>query len=139
MGYGKTAKKSKKKILSIFSYSAITQDWVKTDGQDLKKHPRHKTLVNCCGEFNIWIKSVRNVFKIGKIVEKTKSKLRGHFQYYGVTDNMYYLEKFNYRVKQSLHHWLNKRSQKKSFTWNSFWNFIEEIKLPTPKIFHSVI
>jgi len=90
----------------------------------LKRRPRHKMLVNCYREFNIWVKSVRNVFKIVKIVEKTKSKLRGRFQYYGVTDNMYYLEKFNYRVKQSLHHWLNKRSQKKSFTWNSFWNFI---------------
>lgn len=55
-------------------------------------------------EFNQWTKAERNKTHIGKIFEKTRQKLIGHYQYYGITDNSYMLGQFCLEVKK---HFLN--------------------------------
>ena len=47
-------------------------------------------------------------------------KLRGHFNYFGVTDNSRALYRFERAVHRLLLKWLNRRSQRRSFTWESF-------------------
>ena len=45
-------------------------------------------------------------------------KLRGHFNYFGVTDNSQALYRFEREVNILLFKWLNRRSQRRSFTWD---------------------
>ena len=48
------------------------------------------------------------------------------------------LGNFRYRVTRSLYKWLNRRSQKKSYSWEAFNNMLKECPLAVPKIYVSV-
>lgn len=48
------------------------------------------------------------------------AKLRGYYNYYGVIGNMPSLKGFGYHVENLLYKWLNRRSQRRSFTWVTF-------------------
>ena len=47
-------------------------------------------------------------------------KLRGYYQYYGVIGNSHGLDAFYYQVNRLLFKWLNRRSQKRSMTWEQY-------------------
>lgn len=83
--------------------------------------------------YKIWIKNNRNK-KLNEIMETTKRKLTGHYNYYGVTDNIDELYKFRKQVIKLMMKWLNRRSQKKSYTVEGFNQMIERYKIPTPRI-----
>ena len=68
--------------------------------------------------------------------EMVALKLRGHFQYYGVTWNYRCIQKFRDKTEQMAFLWLNRRSQKRSFTWEQFIKFRERYPLPKPKIYY---
>ncbi|MEO1295333.1 MAG: group II intron maturase-specific domain-containing protein [Cyanobacteria bacterium J06636_16] len=59
-------------------------------------------------------------------------KLRGHFNYFGVTDNSPALQRFTKAVRHLLFKWLNRRSQRRSFTWASFQRYEARHPLPHP-------
>jgi RNA-directed DNA polymerase len=58
--------------------------------------------------------------------------MRGHFNYFGVTDNSHSLKQFKMAVRRMLFKWLNRRSQKRSFTWKSFLRY--EARYPLPRV-----
>jgi len=81
-----------------------------------------------------WIKQNRHM-PVGLLVAKINLKLRGHYNYYGVTDNTRELKKFLNAVKWLLYKWLNRRSQKRSYSINSFFNgLLRTLPLIEPKI-----
>ena len=70
-------------------------------------------------EFKVWIKENRNI-KIKNLISKINEKLRGHIQYFGVSNNSIMINKFRNKVIRTLFKWINRRSQKKSYTWKEF-------------------
>ena len=84
-----------------------------------------------------WLKQNR-VIPIGDLVEKIRSKMRGHYQYYGITDNIYSLGLYAYHVRRLLFKWLNRRSQKRSFTWEKYEKFLGKCAFPKPRIYVSI-
>ena len=68
-----------------------------------------------------WIKSHRTA-PLAWIFETINAKLRGHYQYYGVTDNTREVKNYRNCVQRLLYKWLNRRSQKRSYTWDTFNN-----------------
>ena len=66
-----------------------------------------------------------------------RAKLRGHFQYYGVSGNFRSINSFEYQSKQLILKWLNRRSQKKSFNWDTFTVYLKRHPLPTAAIHHN--
>lgn len=87
---------------------------------------------------NQWIKENRN-HPVGEIMKKINQKLRGHYQYYGVTDNIRCVKNYLKHVKWSLYKWLNRRSEKRSYTLDSFYNgLIKTFPLLEPKIVTSL-
>lgn len=89
-------------------------------------------------EFKQWIKASRNL-KISEIFKATSSKLIGHYQYYGITDNMRMLSKFLYNIQKLLYKWLNRRSQRKSFSLDKFNLYLKINPLPKPRIYASIV
>lgn len=65
-------------------------------------------------------------------------KLRGHYQYYGVTGNGRALRRFFNAVQREWHRWLNRRSQQHSMTWERFGQLRQHYVLPQPVVVHSV-
>ncbi|MCR3923316.1 MAG: group II intron reverse transcriptase/maturase [Firmicutes bacterium] len=88
--------------------------------------------------FKIWIKAVRNLLKLHEIFEIIKLKLRGHYQYYGISDNSTMIKEYKYQIEQLLFKWLNRRSQRKSFDHNKFNLYLKLNPLPTPKIYVNI-
>lgn len=89
-------------------------------------------------DFKIWIKAVRNLFTLQDIFEVVKLKLRGHYQYYGITDNSPMLKDFKYQIEELLFKWLNRRSQRKSFDRCKFNLYLKSNPLPMPKIYVNI-
>lgn len=81
-----------------------------------------------------WIK--RNRTKpLEWLFKMVNAKLRGHYQYYGVTDNTREVENFLNRTRSLLFKWLNRRSQKRSYTWETFNNgLLRTFPLLEPKV-----
>ena len=60
--------------------------------------------------------------------------LSGYYNYYCITDNLTAVENFLDEVKKLLFKWINRRSQRKSFSWDKFNLFLQRYPLPTPRI-----
>lgn len=88
--------------------------------------------------FKVWLKAVRNLYTIQEIFEVVKLKLRGHYQYYGITDNSPMLKNFKFQTEQLLFRWLNRRSQRKSFDRYKFNLYLKSNPLPMPKIYVNI-
>ena len=80
-----------------------------------------------------WLKKCRH-FPISEIRNKLNEKLRGHYQYFGMTDNYKALERFQLAVKRLLFKWLNRRSQRRTFEWQKFDLFLTKWPLARPSI-----
>jgi len=97
-----------------------------------------KKLAKKCKEMNQWLKSVRNAEQIKNWWPILKSKLRGHYQYYGISGNIREISSY-YTISVRLTcKWLNRRSQKKSYNRDSFKRYLEHYQLPEPKIIHNI-
>lgn len=84
-----------------------------------------------------WIKGSRTTL-VWELVDKLREKLLGHYQYYGITDNIRMLGNYQYEVNRLLYKWLNRRSQRKSFTWEKFNLFLRKCNFPRPKIYVNI-
>ncbi len=64
-------------------------------------------------------------------------KLRGHFEYYGVTGNSSMLGSFRQEATRRWHYWLNRRSQTGKWSWERFARFLRAYPLPPAVVVHS--
>lgn len=138
--FGRFAKENTKKrgggkpqtfdFLGFTHYCSQTRDGrfklgVKTSKKSLKKSLK---------SMNEWLRKVRNLDKQKEIWDKAKSKLRGHYQYYGISGNFESIKQFHCHARKMLFKWLNRRSQKKSYNWKSFNQYIAKYPLPKPEL-----
>ena len=84
--------------------------------------------------FRTWIKKVRNMFGTAEIFRKLNQKLRGYWNYYGVSGNSKMLGNYYYEILRILFKWLNRRSQRKSCNWQGFSEMVKHFKVPGPRI-----
>lgn len=89
-------------------------------------------------EMNLWMKHIRNRVELNDWWKLLGIKLLGHFQYYGMSGNFRWLRNFYHHTVGLAYKWINRRSQRKSFNWEQFLNFIQFNPLPKPKICHSL-
>ncbi len=72
------------------------------------------------------------------MVRKLNEILTGYYHYYGITDNSKSLRRMYQEVKRSLYYWLNRRSQKRSYTWEGYKEMLRAYPLKNPKIYVSI-
>ena len=63
--------------------------------------------------------------------------LQGYLQYYGVSGNLRCVRAYFYRARCLLHRWINRRSQRRSITWERLAPVLDA-NLPAPRILHSL-
>jgi RNA-directed DNA polymerase len=83
-----------------------------------------------------WIKEIKDKLPLKQIWKIFTAKLRGHINYYGVSHNAEYVSKFIHEATNIVFKWLNRRSQRKSFSWEQFAKYIKTHTLPRVKIVH---
>ena len=86
---------------------------------------------------NIWLKQIRNLIPTKEWWQTLKAKLRGHFEYYGVSGNYPSIKRYYSLALRLVHKWLNRRSQKRSMNWSKLYNYLTLYPLPFPKIKHN--
>jgi group II intron reverse transcriptase/maturase len=88
-------------------------------------------------EMNLWLKRNRHL-RLKDLTDVLNAKLRGHYQYYGITDNSDRIADFKDETQKMLFKWLNRRSQKNSYTWDGFNDLLKVFPLAHPRIYFNV-
>lgn len=83
-----------------------------------------------------WIRNNRTT-PIQKLMKELNVKLRGHYQYYGITDNTR-ISSFYNDTMLLLYKWLNRRSQRASFGWDKYNLFLKRHAILKPKVYVSI-
>lgn len=116
-----------------FNFLGFTFYWGKQGSRTILKIKTQKEkLIKGIKEFYQWIKRIRNRKKLKEIWALAKSKITGHINYYGYWCNSLKINHFYWEAKRALFKWLNRRSQKKSYTWEGFEERLNNFPLAKP-------
>ena len=131
--------KRQKRRPNTFDFLGFTHfsDKTRKGGFKLGRKTSRERLVNKCKEMTDWLKKMRNYKKPKEWWETLSAKLRGHYQYYGVSGNYRSINAYCKHAIRLLHKWLNRRSQKSSMTWANFSKYLECYPVPKPIIVHN--
>jgi RNA-directed DNA polymerase len=66
-----------------------------------------------------------------------RQHVQGHLQYFGVSGNSRCMHSYVYQVKRLLFKWLNRRSQRRSFNWARYDQWLSTW-MPRPRIVHTL-
>jgi len=129
----------KKVKLSTFDFLGFTHYCDKSRKGNFKvgRKTRKKKFNSKLVEMNDWLKKIRNMVKIQDWWKVLEAKLRGHYQYYGVSGNYASINKFYHETCRLVFKWINRRSQKKSMSHKEFRAYLGRHPLPNPKIKHN--
>ena len=100
----------------------------------LKRKTSKKRLRRSLVTINNWLRTNRSKQNLRQLWKVLSSKMRGYYNYFGVTDNSKALRQFHYVVRRLLYKWLNRCSQRRRFTWESFNRYQAKFPLPRPRI-----
>jgi len=62
-------------------------------------------------------------------------KLKGHMAYFGITGNIRRIARQIYEAQRSWRKWLSRRSNESRVPWDAFNRLLEELPLPSPRIY----
>jgi group II intron reverse transcriptase/maturase len=99
----------------------------------VKRRTSRKKLRASLATFTAWIRITRHR-PLRVILQTLKVKYRGYWNYYGVIGNSASLTQFFYRSKRILFKWLNRRSQRRSYTWTGFQAMLDQVGISAPRI-----
>ena len=102
----------------------------------VKRRTARKKLRGALKRMTEWIRLNRHTSKRW-FFRTLNAKLQGHYNYYGVRGNSRSLWVFYDEVKQMCFKWLNRRSQRRSYTWEAFKRLLAYIKIARPRITES--
>ena len=83
--------------------------------------------------FKEWLKKSRTL-PTPELMKTAAAKLRGHFAYYGVTDNSQGIARFDHEIRKLLFKWLNRRGKRGCMSWEKFAKLLGKYPLPKPRI-----
>ncbi len=86
----------------------------------------------------LWCKINKDKYRLRQLWDVFNSKLRGHIQYYGVSLNSDSVYKFVHQATGIFFKWINRRSQRKSMTWEQFSTFRKAFPTAEVKICHQL-
>jgi RNA-directed DNA polymerase len=123
--FGREAEKSARsrgKKPETFDFLGLTHYCGKTrEGYfKVKRKTSRKKFRAGLREMKDWLKQERSRMKKGELLMKARQKLEGHLNYYAITDNWQECDKFRYQVEKLMYKWLNRQSQRRSYTWGRF-------------------
>ncbi len=100
----------------------------------VKRRTSRKKLGQSLRKFTDWAKKARHVLKKGEMLRQARTRVMGHLSYYAITDNLERCSYYDYRAKHILFKWLNRKSQRKAYTWESFSQALAWVGWPKPRV-----
>ena len=97
----------------------------------LQRHTSRKKFRSSVKRVAEWCKKNRHL-RVKEQFRRLNAQLRGYYNYYGVNGNYDSLKEF-YHLLQRLHlKWLNRRSQRPSYTWDGYYALRQHFALARP-------
>lgn len=85
----------------------------------------------------LWLYQNRTM-PVKEMIKALNLKLVGHYRYYGISFNGKMITNYLHRVQQFLFKSLNRRSDKKSYSWDGYIEMLKYYPLAKPKIYCSL-
>jgi RNA-directed DNA polymerase len=117
-------------FLGFTHYLSLKRGRVKL-GRKTQRERIHKKLQ----ALGVRLKALRNE-GTHAMREYVRQHLQGHIQYYGVSGNSRGLSHYIYQVERVLYVWINRRSQRRSFYWRRYHEWLRTW-IPRPRIVHA--
>lgn len=121
-----------------FNFLGFTHYWGKSRKGNwvVKRKTEKKRLSRALHSISQWCKRYRHL-PVWEQQVKLNEKLRGHYNYYGITPNSKSLQLFWENVKRIWFKWLNRRSRTRHLDWQKFNALLRRYPLEVPRIYHS--
>jgi len=100
----------------------------------VKRKTARKKLQQSLARFTDWIRRYRNLLPTGDLLRQAKTRVQGHLNYYAITDNSESCQLYMHLVRRALFKWLNRRSQRKSYTWDGFLQALRHVGWPQVRV-----
>jgi hypothetical protein len=85
-------------------------------------------------KFTDWAKKVRPVPRKGEMLRQARIRVLGHLSYYAITDNLERCTYYVHRATEILFKWLNRKSQRRAYTWANFKQALACVEWPKPRL-----
>jgi len=86
----------------------------------VKRKTSRKKLGQSLARLTDWIRRYRNRLPTGALLREAKARVQGQLNSYAITDNSESCQRYMHLTRRALFKWLNRRSQRKSYTWAAF-------------------
>jgi len=100
----------------------------------VKRRTSRKKLGQSLRKFTDWARKARHVLKKGEMLRQARSRVVGHLNYYAITGNLERCSYYVYRATRILFKWLNRKSQRKAYTWEGFNQALVWVGWPEPRV-----
>ena len=100
----------------------------------VKRRTSRKKMNQSLHKFSDWARRARGVLRKGEMLRYASNRVAGHLNYYAITDNARSCNNFVQHAKQSLFKWINRKSQRRAYTWPQFEQALAWANWPKPRI-----
>lgn len=100
----------------------------------VKRRTSRKKFGLSLDKFTEWACKSRSVLSKGQMLRNARIRVIGHLNYYAITDNSDKCNSYVYYATRILFKWINRKSQRPSYTWKSFRQALDWIGWPKPTI-----
>jgi len=100
----------------------------------LKRRTSRKKFGLSLNKFNEWARKCRSKLSKGQMLRQAKIRVAGHLSNYAITDNSEKCSCYVYHATRALFKWINRKSQRPSYTWEGFRQALKHIGWPRPTI-----
>ena len=100
----------------------------------LKRRTSRKKFGLSLNRFTGWAQKSRSRLTKGQMLRNAAIRVTGHLNYYAITDNSERCSSYVYHATQTLFKWINRKSQRPSYTWEGFLQALNHVGWPKPFI-----
>ena len=68
------------------------------------------------------------------MLREARIRVMGHLGYYAITDNLGRCDTYVYRAMRIVYKWLNRKSQRKAYTWEGFKQALAWVDWPKARL-----
>jgi RNA-directed DNA polymerase len=86
----------------------------------LKRRTSRKKFGGSIRAFTEWARSMRSVLSKGEMLRQATRRAAGYLNYYAITDNTRSCSTYCHHVTRILFKWLNRKSQRRAYTWKGY-------------------
>jgi len=100
----------------------------------VKRRTSRKKLEQSLERYTDWAKKAGQVLRKGEMFRQARIRVLGHLSYYAITDNLERCNFYVWRATQILFKWLNRKSQRRAYTWESFNQALAWVEWPKARL-----